>query len=547
MENKKAGILIKSAAIFLAVVLILSIFTACGGKDSVTGQCTVTVEGGTGGGTYAEDTEITVVATVPEGKIFVEWQEDGVKVSDFETYTFTVTKDVTLTAVYENDEPFVLSETYSVLAVGDVHVRADRAISTKYLKETLEYVRDNGIKVFVSNGDFVNCGDQANYDAADAVIEEVFEGVAKEDMPEFIFNMGNHEFYPNNHCRYEETDYETGFEAFRNFANKWMSVPFTENDNIYLRKIAGVNYVAAFGSRPGKASGTEFTEEDFLRIESLLKRITKNNAPCVFLTHCPWGKTYGGQSGTPSSYVKSRMTEILADYPSVISLTSHTHFSSLHERTFDQGDYTTIALGSQVDMSHVNRKEYDENGELIAYDGAQETNLYNSRHFGMRMDFGEEDITVVRIDLTSGEEYSHGFWTIPYGITKENKHDKFYYENGEREGTLLHFGEGSELSLKLSEYAEGVLKMNVGFSDVEEYYAVEGYKIEIYSSENVLIKTVRWQSLFWTACAEKKEYTAEAFFSSSYMETQYTVKVYPMDFFGRYGEPLVGILTVTET
>ena len=75
-----------------------------------------TIEGATGTTTTVEENgSVTVVAgEAPEGKEFKGWSVDGGEtiVSESETYTFTVTADVTLTAVYEDiatepDEPGV--------------------------------------------------------------------------------------------------------------------------------------------------------------------------------------------------------------------------------------------------------------------------------------------------------------------------------------------------------------------------------------------------------------------------------------------------------
>ena len=66
-------------------------------------EYTVTVVGGTGSGKYTEDTEVTVAATVPEGKVFVEWQINGETVSTRKTYRFNVSGDVTVTAVYVDE------------------------------------------------------------------------------------------------------------------------------------------------------------------------------------------------------------------------------------------------------------------------------------------------------------------------------------------------------------------------------------------------------------------------------------------------------------
>lgn len=64
----------------------------------------VTVEGGTGAGTYKEGESVTVTANDPaEGKVFKGWKdESGEIVSTEKSYTFNVTGEKTLTAVYDD-------------------------------------------------------------------------------------------------------------------------------------------------------------------------------------------------------------------------------------------------------------------------------------------------------------------------------------------------------------------------------------------------------------------------------------------------------------
>mgnify|MGYP001046293381 CR=1 FL=1 len=54
-----------------------------------------------GGGTYQQGTSVTVTAAPGEGYRFVKWTENGQTVSESTSYTFTVTGDRTLTAVFE--------------------------------------------------------------------------------------------------------------------------------------------------------------------------------------------------------------------------------------------------------------------------------------------------------------------------------------------------------------------------------------------------------------------------------------------------------------
>ena len=66
-------------------------------------EYTITVNGGTGGGTYKQGDEVTVTAEDKEGKEFVGWQDErGKIVSTEKSYTFTVNGETTLTAVYED-------------------------------------------------------------------------------------------------------------------------------------------------------------------------------------------------------------------------------------------------------------------------------------------------------------------------------------------------------------------------------------------------------------------------------------------------------------
>ena len=69
-------------------------------------EYTITVNGGTGGGTYKEGDSVTIIANDPaEGKVFKGWQDESGKiVSTEKSYKFTVSAEKTLTAVYE-DKP----------------------------------------------------------------------------------------------------------------------------------------------------------------------------------------------------------------------------------------------------------------------------------------------------------------------------------------------------------------------------------------------------------------------------------------------------------
>ena len=63
----------------------------------------ITVNGGVGGGLFAEGRQITVTANAPkDGETFSHWEDENGNTAGTDiNYTFTVTKEVVLTAIYE--------------------------------------------------------------------------------------------------------------------------------------------------------------------------------------------------------------------------------------------------------------------------------------------------------------------------------------------------------------------------------------------------------------------------------------------------------------
>ena len=69
-------------------------------------EYTITVNGGTGGGTYKQGDDVTVTAEDKEGKEFVGWKDESGKiVSTKKEYTFEVKDEMVLTAVYQDKAP----------------------------------------------------------------------------------------------------------------------------------------------------------------------------------------------------------------------------------------------------------------------------------------------------------------------------------------------------------------------------------------------------------------------------------------------------------
>ncbi|MCL2443423.1 MAG: fibronectin type III domain-containing protein, partial [Treponema sp.] len=72
------------------------------GTGGTTTLYTLTVVNGTGTTTVNAGTSVTATATIPSGKAFIGWAENGVTISTANPYTFALTRTMTLTAVFED-------------------------------------------------------------------------------------------------------------------------------------------------------------------------------------------------------------------------------------------------------------------------------------------------------------------------------------------------------------------------------------------------------------------------------------------------------------
>lgn len=449
--------------------------------------------------------------------------------------------------------PTPTKETSKLLVISDVHVIDSDDTTKNYLKNTLTYAKNNNVDVILFNGDSISYATDEVYSIIDGVFEDVFGSVSVDNRPEFLFNMGNHEFYKDSSCRHQDTDWDREFGKFKTFANKWMKQDISSN--VYSRNIKGVNYVVAFPG-PGAKDGYyylaalgQYSDNDLASLKTALDEASKNGNPIVLGTHNPWGYTYGEKGyRVVSEPLFSKMRTLLANYPNIINFTSHTHFSNLHDRDIDQTSFTSINVGPHCYGKYSSEDEFDENDDLVTYANVSDHSLsndsiaqaqYGKTSFGIILDFGLDNMLVNRINLTKGQYYSHGSFTIPYGINKDNMHDKFYYEKGERKSDDLVFDKDDTLSLS-AETGKTSCDLNLKFKDVNKPWAVEGYKIVIKGSDKQVVKTTWWQSMFWAALETKTSY--DFTISNLKLDSEYEVSVYPLDFYHHYHTPIVNIV-----
>lgn len=125
----------------ISLVIVFSLMLAMVGCSTVAFKITVT--DGTGSGTFDEGKECTVTATIPAGKVFVNWTIDGLEVSKANPYTFKVEKDADLKATFADAVMYTVNvkggkingaNTASVVANSQVTVTASTNQARRFVK-----------------------------------------------------------------------------------------------------------------------------------------------------------------------------------------------------------------------------------------------------------------------------------------------------------------------------------------------------------------------------------------------------------------------------
>ena len=552
---------------FISLFLFVIPFSLTGCDTNKVNEVTtaeITVIGGTGSGTYNVGDSATLIATVPTNKLFDYWSVNNKKESVENPYTFTVTKAATYTAYFKDDPnpPSPSDITCKLLVVSDVHVSESDQNSKKHLKNTLNYALNNEIDAIIFDGDTPNLGREIDYNALDGVFTEIYESPKKEGLPRLIFNMGNHEFYPTANCAHEETNYDREFGYFKAFAEKWGE---TINDNVFMRDVNGIRCVFVFPSADRSyiqnvdtiynhagdtvylAAMGGYSQNDINKVKAQFDDIIQSgyDKSIIFCTHHPLGQTYGSTLYGMDSAADLAFNEMLKDYPMIVHLSGHTHFSGLHERSISQTNYTSIQIGTHTYGKYVSDVDYDEDGHFLMYENItgkryndydpQAKDHHGETNFGTLLSFNGLNMVVNQVYLSTGEIYSHSAWTIPYGITKENKNSKFLYKN-DRRGEQLFFDQNSDINVVIN---NGKLT-SLSFSDVEQYWACEGYIIEIKNNSDEIVRRVLWSSLFWLGAKEKQTYNIPLSQMGDQIPVSsgYSVSIRGINFFGYFSNVL---------
>ncbi len=447
--------------------------------------------------------------------------------------------------------------------------------SVKYFKKACAYYRRVGAEVLILDGDIVDHMRSDNYQLFADTLKEVYG--SKENAPELIINMGNHEFMTYYDASGEFADPEgekTGvvsiydtekvYGMHKQYLQDWVNYDVWDGvEEEGWKKttiVKELDDVTVIGYNPDTRTGS-YTLDSVEYLDSVLAAASaKSDKPIVMSMHVPLGYYLAGgfcdvQQGRDSG--RMALHNVLIKYPNLTVFTGHSHVSTIHGRNISQDDgYTAVNVGPLVCMSNTTwvtpddgRSEYAvfeipssqyrtvnvKNGSLVMSEG-EYAEKANTLHEGLLLSFGDDSMKVDHVNLEKGEIFTQvDPYYIPYGITAANKAEKHdYIVKDLKAAALLNpltFAADAKATLSIEQN-----RLLVTFPSVEQYTKVEAYRIILKRNGEQIAEKV-WSSDAFTMPTKARVYRV-GFHQETYGVVnaenldEYSVEIIPFDFFG---------------
>ncbi len=291
-------------------------------------------------------------------------------------------------------EEFTFAENFKVGIISDFQLppleKDDNGKYVANLTMTLQVLKDNDVDMIIVPGDIGDASSNYAYTNYNNCVEKVFG----DDKPIIQNVMGNHDYWGNgakNRCR-------------RIFKKNFGKSPWTH----YVAN--GYHFIGASPAN-GDMESAYGGIEDWLTEQLEIASKDDPTKPIFVSTHNGAKDTiYGSDDWGDKS-----LNDIIKDYPQVVSISGHSHYSILDERSIHQQNYTSFSTQS---ISYTELEEGKTGGSIP-------TNA-DITPMGYIMEFGADSIDLIRMNFKTGlEEKADMRWSLPTNITKAD----FIYTN----------------------------------------------------------------------------------------------------------------------
>lgn len=269
----------------------------------------------------------------------------------------------------------------------------------KSFEKTLTAMKNKNMDVLIIAGDFTDLSSKNAW----STFKEIYDNVmadTKEPIPLYI--MGNHDYWLDAFIKAKEIP--TPAKQQRRFTKYTGEYP-------YSHKVINGYHFIGWSSSNGSYDKS-YQNEKWIRQE-LDKAVKEDPSKPVFvITHLnPSDTVYGSDD-----WGNDDIQRILKDYSQVISISGHSHYSILDERSIWQGDFTAFTTQS-LDYIELETGKFNGSIPKDAYGNTMAEQL----PAGLFMNIENDKITVERLNANTGDTIKEP-WVIEAPFNKPNKY-----------------------------------------------------------------------------------------------------------------------------
>lgn len=367
-------------------------------------------------------------------------------------------------------QPYADMQTYTVgdgrtlkigvLSDSQLPAAGEESKWTENLQGALQNMKNKDVDVLVLAGDFT---DQATADAWKS-FESVYKNVFGDDDVVPCFVMGNHDYW-----------LPYFVECFEIPSPAKMQKRFEKytGEKPYSHKVINGYHFIGWSSSDGSYDKS-YTNVDWAREQIEIAIKDDPTKPVFVVTHLnPSNTVYGSHDGGGNDDIAA----VLKDYPQVISLSGHSHFPLLDDRTMWQGDYTAINTQT-IDYVCLEDGIFNSSYDVYGND------LSSRSLVTMLMTVDGEKVTVERMNAWTGETVKTP-WIIDMPVEKST----FRYTDELREKTNAapYFDDGTVGVITTESDNNGKPIKVLTFNTAKDNDLVHSYKLQFKdTSGNIL-------------------------------------------------------------
>ncbi|MGN0529243.1 MAG: metallophosphoesterase family protein [Eubacterium sp.] len=307
-------------------------------------------------------------------------------------FGYAKTTDETKTYTVETED-----DTLRVAVISDLQMpNSDDKTSHQYesYKNTLTMLKNKGMDVLLIGGDFTDLGTRTAWEHCKEIYDEV---MADSEKPIPLYIMGNHDYWLDYFAKSGEIP--TPAKMQKRFTKYTGEYP-------YSHKIINGYHFICWSSSDGSYDKS-YQNKEWIRAQLDEAVADDPDKPIFVITHLnPSNTAYGSDEwGNDDIY------DVLKDYSQAISISGHSHYSLLDERSIWQGDFTAFTTQS-LDYIELESGKFNGSIPVDAYGNS----IADDVPMCLYMEIANNKVTVERLNSATGEEMKEP-WVIeaPFG------------------------------------------------------------------------------------------------------------------------------------